>query len=292
MAKGWTWPMWEIVWVSSPTLLALLLFMPETSADNILLRRAQRLRKRTGDTRLQSAGEIKQKNLSAREVLVAALIRPIQITIQDPSIFFVNLYTGYFYGVFYTFFEVFPLVFPPFYGMNLGETGLAFLSALVGVIVAITAYHAYLYFYMVPDNLKRGFREQEHRLVPAIIGSFCLPVGLFLFAWTADPSIHWIAPLTGVAIFCFGHFWTMQSLFIYIPFSYPQYAASLFASNSIWRSGIAGACVVVARPLFINLGVHRGVSLLGGLSVMGIIGTTLIWKFGKKLRARSKFAVE
>jgi MFS transporter, DHA1 family, multidrug resistance protein len=144
---------------------------------------------------------------------------------------------------------------------------------------------------MVPDNLKYGFREQEHRLVPSILGSFLLPIGLFICAWTADPRIRWVVPLIGVAIFVIGHFWTMQSLFIYIPFSYPQYAASLFAGNSVWRSGTTRGSVVFARPLFINLGIHRGVTLLAGLSVAGIFGTTAIYVFGKQLRARSKFAV-
>jgi MFS transporter, DHA1 family, multidrug resistance protein len=210
--------------------------------------------------------------------------------LKDPSIFFVNLYTGYFYGVFYTFFEVFPLVFPPFYGFNPGQTGLAFLACFIGVIVGLLANFAYLYFYMVPDNIRNGLREQEHRLVPAIIGSFLLSIGLFIFAWTSDSSIHWAVPLLDVGIFCTGHFWVMQSLFIYIPFSYPQYAASLFAGNSIWRSATAGGSAVFARPLFINLGVHKGVTLLAGLSVAGILGTVALYTFGKRLRARSKFA--
>jgi DHA1 family multidrug resistance protein-like MFS transporter len=291
MAKGWRWPMWEVVWMASPVLVILLTLMPETSSQNILLRRARRLRKLTGDTRLQSQSEIDQRHMTASKILTDALIRPMEIMFKDPSIFFVNLYTGYFYGVFYTFFEVFPLVFPPFYGFDLGQTGLAFLSSLIGVTVAIIAYSSYLYFYMVPDNIKNGLREQEHRLVPAIVGSCLMPVGLFTFAWTSDSNIHWSVPLVGVAIFTMGHYFTMQSLFIYIPFSYPQYAASLFAGNSIWRSGIAGGAVVFARPLFINLGVHRGVSLLGGLSCAGILGTTAIYIFGKKLRARSKFAM-
>jgi DHA1 family multidrug resistance protein-like MFS transporter len=289
MAKGWRWPMWEIVWLASP-LLILMACIPETSAANILLRRARRLRKVTGDSRLQSQSEIDQRNLSAKHILFSALVRPMEIMLKDPSIFFVNLYTGYFYAVFYTFFEVFPLVFPPFYGFDLGQTGLAFIACLIGVLIALAAYFVYLFFYMVPDNLKNGFREQEHRLVPAIVGSILLPIGLFLFAWTADPHIHWTVPLIGVAIFTFGHFWTMQSLFIYIPFSYPQFAASLFAGNSLWRSGAAGGAIVFARPLFINLGVHRGVTLLAGLSAVGIFGTTALYVFGKRLRARSKFA--
>lgn len=92
--------------------------------------------------------------------------------------------------VFYTFFEVSPLVFLPFYGFNLRQTGLAFLSCFIRVIIALLAYFAYLHFYLVPDNPKNGFRKQEHRLVPAVIGSFLLPVGLFMFAWTADSIIH------------------------------------------------------------------------------------------------------
>lgn len=290
MAKGWRWPMWEVVWMASPVLLVLLCLMPETSGPTILLRRARRLRKRTGDSRLQSQSEIDQRNMTPSNILFSALVRPMEIMLKDPSIFFVNLYTGYFYGVFYTFFEVFPLVFPPFYGFNLGETGLAFLACLIGAVIALLAYFAYLYWYMVPDNLRNGFREQEHRLVPAIFGSFLLPIGLFMFAWTADSNIHWVVPLVGVGIFVMGHFFTMQSIFIYIPFSYPKYAASLFAGNSVWRSGIAGGSVVFARPLFINLGVHKGVTILAGLSVAGIFGTVAIYMFGKKLRARSKFA--
>jgi DHA1 family multidrug resistance protein-like MFS transporter len=289
-AKGWRWPMWEVVWMSSPVLLALLLLMPETSASNILLRRAKRLRKLTGNPMLQSKSEIDQRSLSASQILTEALIRPMEIMLKDPSILFVNLYTGYFYGVFYTFFEVFPLVFPPLYGFNLGQTGLAFLSCFIGVTIAITLYFSYLRWYMVPDNLRNGLREQEHRLVPAIFGSFLLPIGLFIFAWTSNPVIHWSVPLVGVGTFVIGHFFTMQSLFIYIPFSYPKYAASLFAGNSVWRSGTAGGSVVFARPLFINLGIHKGVTLLAGLSVAGIFGTIGLYVFGKKLRARSKFA--
>jgi DHA1 family multidrug resistance protein-like MFS transporter len=150
--------MWEVVWMASPVLVVLLCLMPETSASNILLKKARRLRKLTGDSRLLSQSEIDQRNLSATSILFSALIRPMEIMLKDPSIFFVNVYTGYFYGVFYTFFEVFPLVFPPFYGFNLGQTGLAFLACFVGVVIALLAYLVYLRCYMVPAK-KSALRE-------------------------------------------------------------------------------------------------------------------------------------
>jgi DHA1 family multidrug resistance protein-like MFS transporter len=289
-AKGWRWPMWETVWMASPGVIFLLVLIPETSPSNILLGRARRLRKLTGDARLQAQGEIDQRHLKFSDIFFTTLIKPMEIMMKDPAVFFVNVYSGYFYGVFYTFFEVLPLVFRGSYGFNLGQTGLTFLACLIGVTIAAGAYFAYLYLYMIPDNIKHGLREQEYRLVPAIVGSILLPIGLFIFAWTANSTIHWAVPLTGVAIFVVGNFWIMQSLFIYLPLSYPQHIASLFAGNSVWRSGVAGGAVVFARPLFIDLGVDKGVTLLAGLGVGGVFGILAIYVYGKKLRARSKFA--
>ena len=98
--------------------------------------------------------------------------------------------------------------------------------------------------------------------------------------------------------------------------SYPQYAASLFAGNDFCRSLFAFGAVLFSRPMYLNLGIGKGISLLGGLSVMGIvsfadlivlncyylaesiveanqwqIGMWLLYFYGAKLRARSKFAI-
>jgi DHA1 family multidrug resistance protein-like MFS transporter len=289
-AKNWHWSLWEIVWMASPLFVVLLLAMPETSTSNILLRRARRLRKLTGDSRLQSQSEIDQRHLSANGILVDALIKPLEITIKDPAVFFINIYTALFYGIYYTFFEVFPLVFPPMYGFNLGEVGLAFLSCQVGALIALLVYFSYLHWYMIPDNLKNGLREQEHRLVPAIPGSILISTGLFIFGWTARESIHWIVPLIGVVIFVMGTFFVLQSIFVYVPLSYPKYAASLFAGNDLARSSMACGSIMFARPLFVNVGIAEGVTVLAGLSTLGIFGTILIFYTGAKLRARSKFA--
>ncbi|KAF2786148.1 MFS general substrate transporter [Melanomma pulvis-pyrius CBS 109.77] len=289
-AKNWRWSLWEIVWMAAPVLVILLLLMPETSTPNILLRRAQRLRKITGNMNLQSQSEIDQRHLTASGILVDALIKPIEITIKDPAIFFVNMYTALFYGIYYTFFEVFPLVFPPFYGFNLGETGLAFLSCQVGATIGLLGYFAYLYWYMIPDNIAHGLRGQEHRLVPAIFGSFLIPTGLFIFGWTARPDIHFIVPLIGVVIFVVGTFLILQSIFVWLPLTYPKYAASLFAGNDLTRSAMACGSILYARPLFLNVGIAEGVSVLAGISVAGIFGMLAIYQYGAILRARSKFA--
>ena len=289
-AKGWRWSLWEIVWIAGPVFVAMFIIVPETSSPNILLRRAARLRKLTGDNRLRAQSEIDQKGLNPTTVIINALIKPIEITIKDPAIAFVNVYTSLVYGIYYSFFEVFPLVYPVMYGFSLGIIGVVFLCILVSCGIGVAVYIGYLYYYLVPDIIKNGLRVQESRLQPALIASFGPPIGLFIFAWTANPDIHWIASVIGITIYGGSVFVVMQCIFVYVPLSYPQYAASLFAGNDFFRSALACGSILFARPLFINLGIGRGVSLLAGLSTLGVIGMFTLYYTGATLRARSKFA--
>lgn len=105
---GWRWSLLEIIWAASPVFLAMFAFLPETSTPNLLLRRAQRLRRLTGDERFMSQSEMDQRNLDKKAVIIDALIKPLEITLKDPAILFVQTYTAIIYGIYYSFFEVFP----------------------------------------------------------------------------------------------------------------------------------------------------------------------------------------
>lgn len=138
--------------------------------------------------------------------------------------------------------------------------------------------------------MKNGLGPPEHRLIPALLGVIILPVGYFMFGWTARASVHWIVSLIGVVILVMGNFWIFQSVFIYLPLSYPKYAASLFAANDLCRSMFAAACVLFSRPMFKNLGIGGGVSLLAGMSCLGVVGMFYLWRYGAYLRSKSTFA--
>ncbi|KAJ2974818.1 hypothetical protein NQ176_g5856 [Zarea fungicola] len=288
---GWRWSLFESIWASAPVFIVMLCLLPETSGQTILLRRAQRLRKLTGDNRFMSQSEIDQQNLNMTSVFIDALIKPLEITLKDPAVMFVQIYSAIIYGIYYSFFEVFPLVYPVYYGMTIGELGLVFLCILVACIIGVVTYFCYLYYYMNPRIEKFGFGAQEERLIPALLAAFGPTIGLFLFAWTARADIHWIVPTIGITIYGATVFVVMQCIFVYIPLSYPMYAASLFAANDFFRSALACGSVLFAHPLFGNLGVARGTSLLGGLSVIGIVGIWLLYFYGARLRAMSKFAM-
>ena len=268
------------------------LLLPETNPATILLRRARRLRLRTGNLNLKAQSELDQANMSVPSLIAENLYRPMQMMILDPAVGFTALYTALIYGIYYSFFEVFPLVYIDMYHFNLGQMGLTFLSITVGVILAIAMYYVYLYKVVEPYMVAHGFGAPERRLIPALAATFLCPIGLFIFAWTSRPDVHWIASVIGITIFTLGIFIVIQCIFVFLPMTYPQYAASLFAGNDLTRSTLATAAIHFSRPLFANLGVGRGVSLLGGLTVGCSAGLYALWYYGASLRARSRFAAK
>ena len=66
--RGWTWTIWELMWLSGFSLIVFIFFLPETSANNILYRRTRRLRKLTGIETLRCQPEIMSEHMNAREV--------------------------------------------------------------------------------------------------------------------------------------------------------------------------------------------------------------------------------
>ncbi|KAH7372210.1 major facilitator superfamily domain-containing protein [Cadophora sp. MPI-SDFR-AT-0126] len=291
-AKDWHWFAWEELWLSGPICLMMFISLPETSASNILLRRARRLRKLTNRPNLRSQSEIDQADMTAGDVAYDALIKPWQINLLDPAVAFTTVYTALVYGIFYSFFESFPLVFPVIYGFNLGESQLPFLAVVVSLLFCIPPY-CYYYYYIVEPRVKiSGFGPPEERLIPGLIATFFVPAGLFLFAWTSSHSIHWMAPTIGVFLVMIGCYTIMQAIFLYLPFTYPQYAASLFAANDFARSAFAAGATEFSGPMFHNLGVAKGCSLLGGLTVGCTVLFYCLFFFGANLRKRSRFAVK
>lgn len=89
----------------------------------------------------------------------------------------------------------------------------------------------------------------------------------------------------------FGTYFIAQSILLYLPNIYPKYAASIFSANSLSRSLFAFAAVLFSRPMFEGIGIDGGVSLLGGSTVVCSVLMFALWKWGKLLRQRSRFAV-
>jgi DHA1 family multidrug resistance protein-like MFS transporter len=174
--------------MSGPVFILWFFFLPETSADAILLQRAQRPAKLYNKSNIRSVSEIKRRGITPRAIFLDAIIKPFQIMLLDPAVMFTNVYMALVYGVYYSSFEAFPLVYGPIYGFNLGQQGVIFVTIVVGVCVITSTYFAVYYFIIIPDVTKNGLKSQEEVLKPALLMTFGPPIGPFLFG-TSSASL-------------------------------------------------------------------------------------------------------
>ncbi|GJN94029.1 hypothetical protein Rhopal_007092-T1 [Rhodotorula paludigena] len=270
----------------------LLLLLPETFIDNILYRRARRLRRLTGSPLFKSPAEVSEHAAKGfGTIMKEALVMPFKVTFLDPSILFAACYMGFCYANFFCFFDAFPVVFGEIYPFSLEQLGLAFLCSVVAPALAVPCYVIYQLTYMYPLVKKHGMPIVERRLEPALLSSVTAALGLWIFAWTSFARLHWIGPMIGAGLFVWSNCITFQCIFYYVILAYPKYVASALAANDFIRSAAAAGLVHGATPLFHSrVGLHGGVSLLAGLATCGIAGVFTLYFKGASLRARSRFA--
>ncbi|KAI0484881.1 MFS general substrate transporter [Xylariaceae sp. FL0804] len=246
-----------------------------------------------GRVRIMCAADVKHQHMTWAQIAWDALVKPWQINALDPAVLYTTLYSAIIYATYYSFFEAFPLVFTDMYGFGLGASGLPFLAFIPALSLALPSYVLW-FWYRVEPVMRREpaplYGWPESRLMPAVLASFVAPVSLFLFAWTSNPRIHYMVPITALFVFFICIFFIYQCMFLYLSRTYPKYSASLFAANDFARSMLAAAAILFARPMYTVLGVGGGVSLLGGLSLLCAGGMLYLYLRGHQLRARSRFA--
>ncbi|GAV54675.1 hypothetical protein ZYGR_0AN01430 [Zygosaccharomyces rouxii] len=292
VAKDWRWIFWLMVWMSAGVLIVLVFFFPETSVENILYRRCQRIKKLRNDDRYYTCKERQESTLTAKDIAITALYRPFQIILQDPIVMALDGYIALCYGTFYLFFEAFPIVFVGVYHFTLIELGLAYMGFTVGCVFS---YAVCLIFMVsvVARKFKNNTMTPEVFLILAMMASWCLPLSLFLFGWAA--SVHWTLPMVAEIFFVLCVFNLFQSTFAYLAFSYPKYLASVYAGNGIMRAGFACAFPLFGKAMYDNLAI-KGYPVAWGSSILGFFSMALacipfvLYKYGPYLRSKSKFS--
>lgn len=284
-AEGWTWTIWELMWLSGFCWVFLMFFLPETSANNILVRRTKRLRKLTGNDKLVCEPELMAQNMTGKDIVMMALVRPFTLNFTEPMVFLLNLYIALVYGLLYIWFESFVIVFVEIYHFNLGEEGLAYLGILVGAIVILPPFFWYLYKYVEPKFNDKGEIVPEERLPASFVGAFAIPICLFMFGWSAGRT-HWIVPIIGSGFFSVGSVLLFNSVLNYLPDAYPENAASVLAGNDFMRSAFGAGFPLFASAMYNKLGVDWASSTLAFLSIAFIPIPFALYKFGKPLREK------
>ncbi|KAH7140366.1 major facilitator superfamily domain-containing protein [Dactylonectria estremocensis] len=281
-AMGWRWDFWVIVMVAGAITVGMAVVMRETYAPVILERKAQRLRKETGNDRLRSKLDT---GLSHKDNFKRCIVRPAKLLIYSPICIIFAAYLALIYGYLYLLFSSVPFVFEDTYGFSTKTVGLVYLGLGIGSFVGM-GWFAYDSNKEVKKQMAAGTFKPEVRLKLLPFAAVIYPIGFFIYGWTADYVTHWIGPVIGLAVIGVGNLLAFMPICVYLVDAFEMYAASALAANTIMRS-IAGAVLpLCGLRMYDALGLGWGNSMLGFISVALIPIPFIIQRYGEKLRKK------
>ncbi|KAH8166234.1 hypothetical protein CIB48_g2024 [Xylaria polymorpha] len=293
-AKGWRWNFWLLAIISGFITVFMFFVMKESYAPVLLERKAERLRKETGNDLLRSKLDI---GLSPSDFFKRSAVRPVKMFIYSPVVAIMALYTALTYGYLYVQFTTMTEVFQGVYGFSTSLVGLSFIGLGVGSLIGVVIYSSTSDKYITKkaaeaDRLaeetgkeKQGMKP-EYRLPLLPLGAICIPIGLFIYGWTAEKKVHWVVPIIGTAFGGIGNILVFFSIQTYLVDAFTIYAASALASNTIIRS-VAGAVLPLAGlRLYERLGYGWGNSLLAFIAILFLPVSFVLLKYGERLRTR------
>ncbi|KAL1624124.1 hypothetical protein SLS54_004053 [Diplodia seriata] len=320
-SKGWRWTQWVILFFTV-AFLSPAFFMSETYRKQILQRRAKRQGNGTELRRTETAASRASRAAQGMQALLMNTIgRPVHMLVTEPIIGLFSLYVAFIFAMQYAFFAAYPWVFSTTYGFSLGAQGLTFLGLGVGCVLGFTTICASNIWFDKPRAQRWRKRQQldqeaaaqsnqgvleaggpkpartapppEFVLSIAFPGSVVLPAALFMFAWTARPSVHWIVPIIAETLFGTSNLLIFMACALYLANTYgPMYGASAMAACSLLRYVLGAVFPLFILQMYKALGTGWATSLLGFVSVvMGLVPWGFV-RWGERLRGMSKYPCE
>lgn len=289
-ALGWRWTAYFCGIIGSLALAMNTFLLEETHHPLVLVRRAEELRRRTGNWGIYAPHE--EVKLSLKEIVENNVSRPIKMLFTEPILLLISIYNSFIYGMLYLFLTAIPLVFIGRYHFAAGVGELPYISMLIGVFLGGLTIILFERRYISAMEKNGGKMIPEMRLEPMIVGAFTFVIGIFWLGWTGDypEHVHWIVPVIGAAFVGHGLMAIFLPSFNYIIDCYLLYAATALAGNTFIRSSFGAAFPLFARQMFTNLTIKWAATLLGCFGILMIPVPFVFYIYGKRLRRKSKYA--
>ncbi|KAF2176662.1 MFS general substrate transporter [Zopfia rhizophila CBS 207.26] len=289
-AKGWRWVFWILAIFGGFFSILMVIFARETYAPVLLERKAARLRKETGNPNLRSklASDIPPADLFKRSI-----IRPMKMLLFSPIVLLMSIYISINYGILYLLFTTITFVFEGQYHFSTSLVGLSYLGCGVGMIFSM-AFLGVMSDRIVKQHQAKGDIKPEHRLplILTVPGGVAIPIGLFLYGWTAEKQVHWIAPIIGTGFVGVGNLFGMMTIQTYLVDAFTLHAASAIAANTVLRSIFGALLPLSGLSLYDKIGLGWGNSMLGFLGLAMIPVPILFRFYGERIRTSKRFQVQ
>lgn len=254
----------------------------------LLERKAAQLRKDTGNPSYRSKF---QTDETPKQIFKHALVRPLKMLFLSPIINLMCMYIAIAYGIMYILFTTFTFVFEDQYGFDTSSAGLTFIGSGVGSLLGLFAVGS-LSDRILKRKIAAGIEirpEDRLPLVLTIPAGLSLPIGLFIYGWTADKQVHWIAPMIGTCITGFGMICILICIQTYLVDAFTQHAASVNAANAVLRSLLGALLPLCGLDMYDALGLGWGNTFLGFLALILAPAPWLFYFYGERIRTNPKW---
>ncbi|KAF2472910.1 MFS general substrate transporter [Lindgomyces ingoldianus] len=280
-AGGWRWAEYtELMLIL--VVFAFAIGMPETYGREIP-RRRNKVRSLAPPSQ-----PLAESGVTIAQMATITVINPLKQLVFEPIVIMISFCLALNWAVTFQWFITVPVVLQTVYGFSPQRAGIAFSGAIGGASLAALCTIA------IEQAIFRSCKTTmaiEKRLIPAMYGSVLITSSIFWVGWTAKPSINYLSPIFGTAIFVWGGLHVLISLVTYLFDAYPPAGTlSALTAAACTRIAVAGIIPLVIIQAFMNLGGNWALSIFGFISIPCIAVPFVLYKWGPALRARSPYS--
>ncbi|KAI0490454.1 major facilitator superfamily domain-containing protein [Xylaria cf. heliscus] len=286
----WRWMFWSTSIFQAVMIVVAFDVFKETFGPLILKRRAARLRKETGNEQYYTQFERQTRDQSLLRVASQALSRPLRLLAFHPLIQITAIVSAFSYGTLYIVLSSFANLWSSYYHQRLSISGLHYIACALGELVGSQVGGRIMdaLYRRMKSRSSDGEHIPEFRMPMTVPGAIIGPIGLFIYGWTAQYKVHWIAVDIGIFINMFGSQLGGMALSAYVIDAYPEHTSSALAASQFLRSLTAFLFPLFAPSLYSALGYGWGNSTIAFVSLaLALPSPFLIWRYGARLREKA-----
>lgn len=290
----WRWMFWSTSIFQAVMILVAITAFRETYAPVILKKRADRLRRETGDDHYQTLYERLDINKSIIQVLGRALTRPLRLLVFHPIIQVSSIISAFNYGLLYIVLSSFADVWVNQYHESVEISGLHYIACAGGEVAGSQLGGPALDFLYRRTKTRSEREGKEHtpesRIPLVFPGALLAPIGLLIYGWAAAYRAHWVVVDIGIFVQMFGSQVSGMALQAYVMDAYAdgEHTSSAMAANQFLRSMTAFLFPLFAPSMYAAMGYGWGNTCLALMGLFfGFPAPLIIWYYGARLRGRA-----
>lgn len=280
---GLNWIFWINVIIGG-VFAGVLCFMPETLPALVI-------GGKKGVQTIENLGARKSTSYVMREIGFITTMA-VKLMVFEPVITFLAIFNGFAYGLLFLYLDGVFDVFAVNNGLSYIGADLTYLNFIVGVAITFCIVPIQTWLYR-RDRAKHGGKGRpEARFLLSLVLVWGFPISLLWFAFTSTGNTSYWSPIIAGTLLGISDPLLWLAMLSYVASAYPAVAASAMAAFLVPSFFLAAAFCHIGVIMFDNLSTQWAMAILGFCSLGFPALTYIIYFFGERIRARSKYALK